>query len=199
MQGNRAIILLLGAILVIVAGLVFLLYRQNIFNVIQNPEVGQQGTGPNSPTPGQNRYIVGASQINGYAVTVNNEADLINAIQTNHIFGRTFIYNGTQTTGEPTLETITFLLTDKRPDKEPEFGTADYVYLAQGTIQFNFYVTPDELSDPEFGNTILRKILTYTYELSYPDASSEEVSEAVDTVYNSLTENSREYITIEKI
>ena len=191
----KIILALLLGIIVLVAGALFLATRNSTENTTQNQS---ENSVPNIPAEEFRRFIIGASKIPGYTVAIENERDLIEIIQTNHIYGRTFIHNNVQTTGDRPLENITFLLTDERPDKEPEFGTSDYVYLSKGTMQFNFVITPEELSNPEFGNEILRKLVAYSYRLSYPNATESEVEEAVDKAYNALLEKNPDYFVITK-
>ena len=192
MNTKLTLALVLG-IIVLGVGALFLIQRNAPENSSQN---NAENSGPNIPDEPR-KFVIGHTDIPGYTVAVLNEIDLVDIIQTNNIFGRTYIYIDSQTTGDRPLENITFLLTEQRPEKEAEFGTSDYIFLAPGIMQFNFVVSAEDLLNPDLGNEILRKLIDYSYRLSYPSAVESEVEVAVERTYSELLEKNSEYIIIE--
>lgn len=190
----KVVLGLIGGIVILVAGALFLIRSSSNIPAINN---NISGDGPNIPGEPR-RFVIGRSDISGYSISVINEQELIDAIQINNIFGRTYIHLDDQTTGERPLENIAFQLTEKAPSVGAEYEDSDYVQLVSGGIIFSFVMSPDELSNPELSNEVLRKIIDYSYRLTYPNNSEDMTNAAVDSVYNSLMEKNSEYIIIEE-
>lgn len=193
MNTKIVVVLVLGIIL-LGLGALFLIQRNAPKNSSQNDV---SNSGPNIPGEPR-RFLIGRSTVSGYTVTIINEQELIDAIQSNNIFGRTFIYLDDQTTGDRPLENIAFQISENPPAVGVEYEGSDYVQLVSGGIIFTFVVSPDDLSSAELGNEFLRKIIEYPYRLSFPNAADSEVEEAVNRVYDSLLEKNDSYIVIKQ-
>lgn len=192
MNGKVILALALGIIL-LGAGSLFLIQRNN-------PSLTgdrASNSGPNEPSePEYRRFLVGTSEVPGYSLEVVNEKDFTDIIQGNSIYGRTFLHTDNQTTGDKPLENIAFSIINQAPNREPDFGTSDYVNLLPGAITFGFLVSQEELDDPELPNILLRKLVEYTYRLAFAEAEESVVEQATENVYSKLLDMNNEYIVI---
>lgn len=194
MKGKVILVLLVG-IIILIAGSAYLLTRNNLGNnstqnpVQENVQTQQEGT---------IRYVEGGSLANGYEMEILNKESLVKALEGINIFGRTYIYTDTQTTGDIPLENILVIVRSSAPAGENLFDDNIYISLSKRTIEIDFVLTDEQLNDPNIQEYILKKLIENVYRLTYKDVDDTKVNEKVEEVYNSLLEKNPNYFVITK-
>ena len=191
----KVILALLLGIIVLGAGTFFLATRNSTENIPQNqPENAQ-----NLEQESQGGRIVDAvSLVPNYKLEIFNQKALIEAFESINIFGRTYIYTNTQTTGGKPLANILLSIRNESKVGENLFDENIYLTLRNSTIEATFILTDEQLNDPNIQGYILKKLIENIYRLTYKDVADTEVNEKVDEVYNTLIEKNPDYFVITK-
>ena len=191
----KVILALLLGIIVLGAGTFFLATRNSTENIPQNqPENAQ-----NLEQESQGGRIVDAVLlVPNYKLEIFNQKALIEAFESINIFGRTYIYTNTQTTGGKPLANILLSIRNESKVGENLFDENIYLTLRNSTIEATFILTDEQLNDPNIQGYILKKLIENIYRLTYKDVADTEVNEKVDEVYNTLIEKNPDYFVITK-
>ena len=191
----KVILALLLGIIVLGAGTFFLATRNSTENIPQNqPENAQ-----NLEQESQGGRIVDAVLlVPNYKLEIFNQKALIEAFESINIFGRTYIYTNTQTTGGKPLANILLSIRNESKVGENLFDENIYLTLRNSTIEATFILTDEQLNDPNIQEYILKKLIENIYRLTYKDAADTEVNEKVEKTYNTLLEKNPDYFVITK-
>ena len=203
-MNQKQVRILIGAIFILILG-GFVFYFQNDIQKFVNRKnadktVENKNNGPNVPTP-YPRAVRGAMFVDGYKMSIENEADIISAFEEMKIFGRSYVTDGKQTTGRKPLELIAIAIRNETPPdgRKPTYGEFTYINFAEGAIQANFVLNNSQLNDPNIGETLVRELLGAVYKAVYSTATEDQVDAEAEKAYGNLIKKNSEYIKIGQI
>lgn len=188
--------LILG-IIILGAAILFLATRNSTENnSTQNPV--QENAQNLEQVEKRRRLIDVTSLVPSYTLEAFNKKALVEAFESINIFGRTYIYTDTQTTGARPLENILVSIRNESLAGENLFDENIYLTLRESTIEAIFILTDEQLNDPNIQEYIMKKLIENVYRLIYKDVDDAKVNEKVDEVYDSLLEQNPNYFVITK-
>lgn len=203
MNQSQAGLLAIVIIVLIIAG-AGIFFREDISKILNSVTSKPNSTQTSQISEEKNdivnepeKRVRAATFIDGFAIKVSNEKDLVKAFEEMYVFGKTFINDGKTTTGPQPITEIQIAIRNEKPadGRKPDYGEYTYVYYGTGTLQVNFVLTDEQLNNPQIGNDLLRNLYGAIYKVVYK-AADDEVEMAVDKAMEILKNSN--YIQIEK-
>ncbi len=204
MKQTQAIILVIGIIILGTVGAV-IFFQKDLAKVASKngPDATKaaQDLRPKARNIENNSRLVRVqSVVKGYKATIENEAFLVQTLESEHLFGRTFLYSKkyNSTTGKKPINEIHLLVRDSVQQTIPDFSDNMYVYLYEGVILVNAVVTPKQLEEKGIEDTLLKNFIGAILVTEFPDLTVSEVTSKVSKIFSTLMKESDIYIRITK-